>query len=117
MGVVVEGSFKREGILIYIWPIHVVQQKPTQHWKAIILQFKNLKKKQFSVDLLFAEQGTAVLRRGLWARRSRGWAPPLPTPGDPGARADDWLMSHSPLSTSCNPMTGSPTGAAPNQGP
>ena len=60
-------------IYIYIWPTHVVvQQKPTQHWKAIILQFKNLKKKQFSVDLLSAEQGTAGLRRGLWAGRSRG---------------------------------------------
>ena len=84
MGVVVEGSFKREGIFIYIWPIHVVQQKPTQHWKVIILQFKNLKRKQFSVDLLFAEQGTAGLRRGLWARRSRGWAPPFPHLGTLG---------------------------------
>ena len=33
------GSFKREGIYVYIWLIHdVVQQKIAQHRKAIILQ-------------------------------------------------------------------------------
>ena len=38
----VEGRFKREGIYVYLWLIHTaVQQKPTQHCKAIILQFKN----------------------------------------------------------------------------
>ena len=32
---------KREGICIYLWQIHVdVWQKPTQYWKAIILQLK-----------------------------------------------------------------------------
>ena len=35
------GMVKREGIYVYLWPIHiVVQQKPIQHCKAIILQFK-----------------------------------------------------------------------------
>ena len=36
---------KREGLYVYLWLIHVViQQKPTQHCKAIILQLKiNLK--------------------------------------------------------------------------
>ena len=42
------GSFKREGMCVYPWLIHVdVWQKPTQHCKAIILQVKvnTLKKK------------------------------------------------------------------------
>ena len=46
-----EGSFKREGIYVYLWLIHVdVWQKPTQHCKAIILQLKinKLKKKSSS---------------------------------------------------------------------
>ena len=33
--------FKREGTYVYLWLIHVaIWQKPTQHCKAIILQFK-----------------------------------------------------------------------------
>ena len=41
----VGGRLKREGISVYSWLIHiVVQQKPIQHCKAIILQLKiNLK--------------------------------------------------------------------------
>ena len=43
----VGGRFKREGTYVYLWLIHVgVWQKPTQYFKAIILQLKiNLKKK------------------------------------------------------------------------
>ena len=39
------GRFKREGTYVYIWLIHIdVWQKPTQYYKAIILQLKiNLK--------------------------------------------------------------------------
>ena len=37
-----EGRFKREGIYVYIWLIHIVQQKPAQHCKAIIRQFKKM---------------------------------------------------------------------------
>ena len=46
MGREVGGRFKREGIYVYLWPIHVdVWQKPTQYCKAIILQLKiNFKK-------------------------------------------------------------------------
>ena len=37
----VEGTLKREGIYTYIQLIHiVVQQKLTQHYRAIILQLK-----------------------------------------------------------------------------
>jgi len=37
----VGGSFKREGIRVYLWLIHaVVWQKLIQHCKAIILQLK-----------------------------------------------------------------------------
>ena len=36
---------KREGIYVYLWLIHFVeQQKPTQHCKAIILQERKKKK-------------------------------------------------------------------------
>jgi len=47
----VGGSFKREGIFIYLWVIHVaVWQKPAQYCKAIILQLKiNIKKKERKV--------------------------------------------------------------------
>ena len=35
------GRFKREGMYVYLWLIHVdVWQKPTQYCKAIILQLK-----------------------------------------------------------------------------
>ena len=35
------GRLKREGIYVYLQLIHVaVQQKLTQHWKAIILQLR-----------------------------------------------------------------------------
>ena len=34
------GRLKREGMYVYLELIHVVvQQKPTQHYKAIIIQF------------------------------------------------------------------------------
>jgi len=37
----VGGRFKGEEIYVYLWLIHVVvQQKPIQHCKAIILQLK-----------------------------------------------------------------------------
>ena len=47
MGKEVGESFKREGICVYIWLIHVVVgQKPTQLCKATVLQLKiSLKKK------------------------------------------------------------------------
>jgi len=41
MGRELGGRFKREGTWVYLWLIHVeVWQKPTQHYKAMILQFK-----------------------------------------------------------------------------
>ena len=42
------GRFKREGVYVYIWLIHVaVWQKPQQHCKTITLQLKiNGKKKR-----------------------------------------------------------------------
>ena len=37
-----EGGFKREGIYVYLWLIHVeVLQKTTEFYKAIILQLNN----------------------------------------------------------------------------
>ena len=39
MGIEVEGRFKREGIYVYLWLIHVdVWQKPTYFYKAIVFQ-------------------------------------------------------------------------------
>ena len=41
MGKTVGGRFKREGIYVYLWLIHVdVWQKPSQYFKVIILQLK-----------------------------------------------------------------------------
>ena len=41
MGWEVGRRFKREGVYVYLWLMHVrVWQKPTQHCKAIILQLK-----------------------------------------------------------------------------
>ena len=35
------GRFEREGTYVYLWLIHVgVWQRPTQHYKAVILQLK-----------------------------------------------------------------------------
>ena len=42
MGREMGGRFKREGIYVHLWLIHVeVWQKTTKFCKAIILQFKN----------------------------------------------------------------------------
>ena len=39
----VGGRFKREGTYVYLWLVHVnVWQKPTQFFKAIILQLKKI---------------------------------------------------------------------------
>ena len=35
-----EGGSRGRGNILYLWLIHVVRQKPTQHCKAIILQLK-----------------------------------------------------------------------------
>ena len=41
------GEFKREGMYVYLWLIHIiVWQKPTQYCKAIILQL-NLSLRKF----------------------------------------------------------------------
>ena len=41
MGREVGGKFKRKGTYVYLWLIHVdVWQKPTQYYKAMILQLK-----------------------------------------------------------------------------
>ena len=41
------GRFRREGIYVYLWLIHiVVWQKPKQHCKTIILQLKINEKKR-----------------------------------------------------------------------
>ena len=51
VGVRVEGRFKREGTHVYLWLIHVdVSQKPTQHYKAIILQIKIKKRKKIPIS-------------------------------------------------------------------
>ena len=57
---------KREGTFVYLWLIHVVVcQKPTQHYKAIILQLKiifNEKKKKEKQILIVMP----VLKWRLW---------------------------------------------------
>ena len=49
-----KGSPKREGIYVYISLIHfIVQQKLTQHCKAIILQLKNKDSRMLSYSQYF----------------------------------------------------------------
>ena len=48
-GRVMGGRFKREGIYVYLWLIHVkIWQKTTKFYKAIILQIKHKLNKQKS---------------------------------------------------------------------
>ena len=68
-GVGVGRRFKREEIYVYLWLIHiVVQQKLTQHCKAIILQLKiNFKKDltvtaPFTFSVVSLECSTFILR-------------------------------------------------------
>ena len=50
------GKFQREGTYVYLWLIHIaVWQKPTQHCKTIIFQFK-MKKKKKKENKLFIDQ-------------------------------------------------------------
>ena len=47
------GRFKMEGTYVYLWLIHVdIWQRPTQHCKAIIFQFKNYKKTYLKSHIL-----------------------------------------------------------------
>ena len=51
-GAQVGGSFKTEGVYVYLWLIYVVVwQKPTQHCKAITLQLKLKKNSSWSLGL------------------------------------------------------------------
>ena len=54
------GSFKREVTYVYLWLIHVdVWQKPTQFYKAIILQLKNkFKIKKVIVEISMGPNGS-----------------------------------------------------------
>ena len=47
------GKLTRDGMYAYPWLSHVVQQKLSQHWEAIIFQKKKKKKK----SLLFEGDG------------------------------------------------------------
>ena len=51
------GRFKREKTYVYLWLNHDVWQKPTQYFKAIILQLKINKFKNFSHILMFFGKG------------------------------------------------------------
>ena len=55
MGREVGGRVKREGTHVYLWPTHVdVWQRPTQFFKAIMLQLKSkLEKDALSMFYLF----------------------------------------------------------------
>jgi len=50
------GRSKREGTYVYLWLIHAdIWQKPTQYYKAIILQLKM--KKNLSLQITNAREG------------------------------------------------------------
>ena len=64
--------FKREGTYLYLWLIHVdVWQKPTQYWKAIILQLKRNIKKTILVFFLKDEKDkTSTTQNWIYKERS-----------------------------------------------
>ena len=56
------GNFKREGVYVYLWLIHVdIWQKPRQYYKAIIFQLKRnfFKKKRTLLSPLLERQEEA----------------------------------------------------------
>ena len=57
-----EGDSRREGIYVYLQMIHaVVQQKPPQHYNAIILQLKiNTNFKTVPIDKIALMYGDSV---------------------------------------------------------
>ena len=54
-----EGGSRRGWIYIYLWLIHVVQQKPTQHYKETILQlsFFLILEKESNFDICYNMDG------------------------------------------------------------
>ena len=73
--------FKREGIYVYLWSIHIfVQQKPTQHWKTIVIQLRiNLKKTtSCKVRASLVAQRVKNLS-AMWEKQVQtlGWEDPL----------------------------------------
>ena len=64
--------FKREGTYVYLWLIHVeVQQKPTQYWKAVILQLKiNFKKAVLVFFLKDEKDKTSTTQNWIYKERS-----------------------------------------------
>ena len=79
-------GFKREGTHVYLCLIHVdVWQKPTQHYKAIILQLKINKLKQTNKQTLSMPHNPPVLRPRF---RKLGWGLRIGVsnkfPSDPG---------------------------------
>ena len=68
--------FKREGTYVHLWLIHVaIWQKPTQHCKAIILQFKinKLEKKILQLILHYLPAFLLIKQQyHLWALMRKG---------------------------------------------
>ena len=57
---------KRDRIYEYLWLIYIVRQKPTQHCKAIILQFKEKKiLREEKTEVLLVGKKVLVLLSGL----------------------------------------------------
>ena len=65
------GSIKREVTYVYLWPIHVdVWQKPTQFYKAIILQLKNkFKIKKVASEIRMGSNGSRPSRHAKFLNR------------------------------------------------
>ena len=57
---------KRDRIYEYLWLIYIVWQKPTQHCKAIILQFKEKRiLREEKTEVLLVGKKVLVLLSGL----------------------------------------------------
>ena len=76
----VEGRFKREGIYVYLWLIHVAMwQKPSQYCKVIILQLNKMKFLKNILKNHFIELKIRVLA-GLCSLLAASGENPFPCP-------------------------------------
>ena len=70
------GRFKKEGIYIYLWLIHVdVWQKPTQYCEAIILQLKIIKLEKNPATAGSEDKEIIALGAAAFAFWRRQWHP------------------------------------------
>ena len=114
MGREMGGRFTREGIYLYLWPIHVeVWQKTTKFYKAIILQQKNYNKKKnrttnSTSGYIFKENKITILKTYLYSQVH------CSTIHD---NQDVKVLITQSCPTLCNPVDSSPPGSSVHEFP